>query len=190
MKAIEKVSLIIFANIVLILSVLLCLMAFNWFRAEDFYTLLRQALEDETTVHIMLGVCIVLILLALRCIFFDSNTKSSENSKDGILLENDNGKLLVSRDTLENLANGIVKEFDNTENITSRVLLDKENKLSILVTFSIKANAIIKDLSKNIQLKIKQTIKDSLDIDVKEVNVRIRNVASETEKGGERNGEI
>ena len=131
----------------------------------------------------------MLILLAIKCIFFDGNTSSQEKSKDGILLENDSGKLMISRDTLENLANGVVRGFENTENITSRVVLDKENNVSVLVTLSVKPDTVIKDLSNNLQCKIKEAIKTSLDLDVKEVNVRVKNIAPKTEtvKGGTEN---
>ena len=177
MKILQKISLALFANIVLILSILLCLTIFNWLDLDVMYELLNNALQNETTSHIILGTCVVLILLAIKCIFFDSS-KEEEMGRDGILLENESGKLLVSKDTLENLVNGIVKGFENTENITSRVELDKENNVRVFVNLAVKPNAIIKDLSNNLQKRIKEAVKTSLDLDVKEVNIKIRNVTT------------
>ena len=192
MKIIEKISLIIFANLILILSVILSFVVFGWLELDVIHNILVQVFQIELASNIILGVCIVLILLAIKCIFFDSDSSSYDGAKDGILLENESGKLLVSRDTLENLTNGVVKGFENTENITSRIELDKENNVSVFVTLTVRPNTIIKDLSNNLQARIKETIKTSLDLDVKEVNVRIKNVAQkqDTSKGGETNGEL
>ena len=186
MKIIEKISVALFANIILIISVLLCLVIFGWIDLAIVHEMVNYATTDNTMSSIILGICIIFILLAIKCIFFDSSTSNQDKSKDGILLENDSGKLMISKDTLENLANSVVKGFENTENITSRVVLDKENNVSVLVTLSVKPNVVIKDLSNNLQSKIKETIKTSLDLDVKEVNIRIKNIAPKTEttKGG------
>ena len=99
-------------------------------------------------------------------------------AKTGILLENDNGKLLISKDTLENIASSVVKEFENAENITSRIELDKENNVKVFVTLTVRSNTVIKDLSNSLQFQIKEAIKTSLDLDVKEVNIRVKNIAS------------
>ena len=185
MKIIEKISLALFANIILIISVLLCLVIFNWLSLDIIHEMISYAVSDHTISSVILGVCVVLILLAIKCIFFDASTSNQEKNKDGILLENDSGKLMITRDTLENLANSVVKGFENTENITSKVVLNKENNVTVLVTLSVKPGAVIKDLSNNLQAKIKETIKASLDLDVKEVNIRVRNIApTETPRGG------
>lgn len=179
MKVIERIALAIFSNLILIICILLCLTVFGWLDVNVMHEIFTNALKDETTSNIILGVSVVLILLAIKCIFFEStpNSKRNDSKKDGILLENDSGKLMVSRDTLENLANSVVKGFENTENITSRVELDKENNVTVFVNLAVKPNAVIKELSNNLQLRIKEAIKTSLGLEVKEVNIRVKNIA-------------
>ena len=191
MKLIEKIALALFSNIILILSILICLIIFGWIDYNTASEIIKPALVGGTCQNIILGVCVVLILLAVKCIFFDSS-KDKDGNKDGILLENDNGKLLISKDTLENLANSVVKGFENTENITSRIILDTENNVKVNVTLSVKPGTVIKDLSNKLQDRIKEAIKTSLDLDVKEVNVRVKNIAPQTTeaKGGVDNGTV
>src|SRR5699024_4776939 len=95
---------------------------------------------------------------------------------------NSDGKLLITRDTLENLVNGVVKGFDSAENVTAKVELDKENNVKVFVNLSVKENAIIKELSTNLQTKIKSTIKKMSDLDVKEVNNKIKDIETNKEK--------
>lgn len=177
MKVVERIALALFSNLILILSILLCLTVFGWLDSNVMHEMFVNALKNETTSHVIVGICVVLILLAIKCIFFESTSKDEERKKDGILLENDNGRLLVSKDTLENLTNSVVKGFENTESITSKVVLDKENNVRVYVNLSVKPNAVIKELSNNLQTRIKETIKTSLDLEVKEVNIKVKNIA-------------
>ncbi len=179
MKFLDRLSLAIFSIIIFVLAVLLCLLMFGWFDVELVKSALEYLKSNEVATNVTIGISVVLLLLALKSMFFDSYSKESDQSREGILLENDNGKLLVSRDTLENLATNVVKDFDSVENVISRVILDKDNNLIIFINLFVKPDAIIKDLSSNLQEKIKSTIKDSLGLEVKEVNIKIKNIAEE-----------
>ena len=102
--------------------------------------------------------------------------KTKEEYKNGILLENENGKLLITRETIENLVNGVVKGFDSAEDVTTKIEFDKENNLIVYVNLLVKETAVIKELSKNLQNKIKEVVKKSSDLDVKEVNIKVKNI--------------
>ena len=177
MKVIEKITLALFSNLMLIISVLLILIIFGWLDINVVHGLVVEWLNNSIISKVVLGFSIVFILLALKAIFFDGESKEEERSKDGIMLENDSGKLMVTRETLENLANSVTKGFENTENVNSKIYLDDEHNVRVLVTLTVKPGAIIKDLSNNLQSRIKETIKTSLDLDVKEVNIRVKNIA-------------
>lgn len=179
MKFLDRLALAVFSIIIFVLAVLLCLLMFGWFDVELVMSALDYLKTNEIATNITIGTSIVLILLALKSMFFESYSKEEEQSREGILLENDNGKLLVSRDTLENLATNVVKSTNSVENVVSRVMLDKDKNLIIFINLQVKQNAIIKDLSSGLQEKIKQTVKDSLGLEVKEVNIKIKNITNE-----------
>lgn len=179
MKFLDRLALAVFSIIIFVLAVLLCLLMFGWFDVELVESALNYLKTNEIATNITIGTSIVLILLALKSMFFESYSKEEEQSREGILLENDNGKLLVSRDTLENLTTSVVKSNDSVENVVSRVMLDKDKNLIIFINLQVKSNAIIKDLSSGLQEKIKQTVKDSLGLEVKEVNIKIKNITNE-----------
>ena len=70
MKILDKIGLIIFSNIVLILSIILCLLIFGWLSPETVYEITKIALNDPVTTKIVLGLAIAFIILAIKCIFF------------------------------------------------------------------------------------------------------------------------
>ncbi len=176
MKFLDRIGLALFSTIVLLLSIVLCLMIFGWVNVDFIYEILKQIRYNEVISNIMLGVNVVFILLAIKCIFFESSSKQDVDYKNGILLENSDGKLLITKETLENLVSGVVKGFDSAENVTSRVELDKDNNVIVYVNLNVKENAVIKELSTNLQTKIKSTIKKASDLEVKEVNIKVKDI--------------
>lgn len=184
MKVLDKIALVIFSSIILIVSVLLSFMIFGWIRLEVVNMYIKELLNNQMACNITLGVLVVLILLSIKGIFFSSDSKKDKDKKNmdnGILIENENGKLLISRDTIQNLVSGVVKGFENTQDVTSKVILTNDNNINIDVTLFVTEEAIIKDLSNKLQLKIKEVIKNSIDIEIKEVNIKVRNIAPKEE---------
>lgn len=179
MKFLDRLALAVFSIIVFVMAVLLCLLMLGWFDVELVTSALNYLKDNSLATNITIVTSIVLLLLALKAMFFESYSKEEDKSKEGILLENDNGKLVVSRDTLENLTTNVSKTINGVENVVSRVILDKDNNLIVFINLLVKQNAIIKDLSSGLQEKIKQTIKESLGLDVKEVNIKIKNITNE-----------
>lgn len=176
MKILDRIGLALFSSLMLIISIIVCLMIFGWLSVDLVHELVVMAINDSVSSNIMLGLSIAFILLAIKCIFFDSSSKQEMDYKNGILLENSDGKLLITKDTIENLVNSVVKGFDSAENVTTRVELDNENNVTVFVNLSVKENAEIKELSTNLQTKIKTTIKKTSDLEVKEVNIKVKDI--------------
>lgn len=181
MKILDKIGLIVFSSIVLLSGLAIILGIAGWLDLDLIIDAVELIITGEVASKITFGVSIVLILLAVKCIFLNSDAKSTSSGKDGILLENDNGKLLVSKDTIESLANSVVRNYEMAQNVATNVKLDDENNVSIFVTLFVYSDAVIKDLTVSLQKDIKATIKKSLDLDVKEVNVKIKNIAAKKE---------
>jgi hypothetical protein len=177
MKFLEKIALIIYSNIILILSVILCLLIFGWLDMALVGKVIAAVIVGETSSKILLGVSIVFILLSIKCIFFDGKSKGEIKESQGVLLENESGKLMISKETIENLVNSVALNFQSTKDVTTRIELDKENNVKVFVNLIVSEEAIIKELSANLQAKIKEKVKTATDLEVKEVNITVKKVA-------------
>ena len=177
MKILEKITLIIYSNIMLILSIILCLLLFGWLDIRLVGDMVQKVIMGDTSSKILLGCSIVSILLSIKCIFFDSTSKEQIKERQGVLLENESGKLMISKETIENLVNSVALNFQSAEEVVTRVELDRENNVKVYVNLIISSNAIIKDLSANLQTRIKEKIKKATDLEVKEVNITVKKVA-------------
>ena len=179
MKIVDRISLVIFSIVILALSLVTGFVMAGWLEIDLISDWTVKILSNNVAGPIIFGLAIIFSILSVKCIFFSANSK--EKSKEGILLENENGKLLVSKDTVENITTSVIKNFESVENSTTRVDVDNENKISIFITLSVYSEAIIKDLASKIQSDVKEAVKNSLDLEIKAVNVRIKNVTAKKE---------
>ena len=97
-------------------------------------------------------------------------------------MQNDNGKLLISKPTIENIVKSVVKDFASVEDVSVDIDLDTVNNLIVNVNLVVGKDVIIKEITLNMQNKIKEAIKKTSDLEVKEVNVKIKNISSDTAK--------
>ena len=55
--------------------------------------------------------------------------KVSREGKEGIVLVNETGRLIISKESLENLIYSVVKDVPGAETVMSRTILDKDKNL-------------------------------------------------------------
>ncbi len=174
MKVIEKISLVIFSYLALILSLIFCLLLLNLTNVQAVTTILDKILTNQMFSNIGLVISIIFILLSIKCIFFAGGSK--EDLGEGILLENESGKLLISKDTIENLVNNVTSGFESVQAVNTKVEFDENNNVKIYLTLLVAPNSVIRELSSNLQIRIKEVVKKATDLDVQAINIRIKNI--------------
>ena len=180
MKILDKIILVLFSIIMLVLSVISSIIIVGWVDLDSIEVVIKMIISNQVASNITIVCAGIIALLAIKGIFF-SGTKSNKeetsiNNKSGILLENADGKLFITRETIENLVNSTVKGFDSAEEVTTKIELTPDNNLLVFVNMTVKETAVIKELSTNLQAKIKETLKASTDLEVKEVNIKVKNI--------------
>lgn len=176
MKILERLALILFSIIILILAVFSCLVVFDFIELDKIANYINGVIENTTVARTILVVAGVCILLAIKSLFFPSKINKKEEIKSGILLENKDGRLLISKDTIENLVNSVANSFKEAIEVQSKVILDAENNITVFLSLLVDKNAVIKELTANIQTKIKDTIKRNTDLEVNQININVKNI--------------
>ena len=173
MKLLERFALVIYSYIIILLSVVLSLLIFNWIDFNVVTDMVYALLTGEISSKITLGVSVVFILLSIKCIFFDEKSKEKAKETQGILLKNENGQLMISKETIDNVVRNAVIGFDNVKECNTRIYVNSENQLRITLFLTVNENVVIKELASNLQTKIKEEVKKVSDLDVQEVNVKV-----------------
>ena len=128
-------------------------------------------------------ITLICMILAIKALFWTRSTKKTDlKSNRDVLMQNDSGRLMISMQTLENVVNTVLAEFECIKEVKTSIMVDGENNVAVLVNLTVSKDIVIKDLTLQIQNKIKEAIKKTSDLEVKEVNVRISNIVGVPEK--------
>ena len=173
MKFLERFTLIIYSFVVLLLSVILSLLIFNWIDFEIVTEMVKALITGDLSSKITLGISIVFILLSIKCMFFDEKSNEMVRETQGILLKNEKGQLMISRESIDNIVKNTVVGFDNVKQCNTRIDVNSENQLRITLLLVVNENVVIKELASTLQKKVKEDVKKVADLEVQEVNVKI-----------------
>ena len=176
MKLVDKVIYFIFSVIILAIVVVMFTVILNIGVVVNpvfnfISNIPNMSFTQEQMTYIVI-IEILLFVMAIKGILFQSKL---EENKDAIILENNSGKLIISRKTLENLVKDISNGVQGVENSFARVNVSKDTELIISIDIVVKEGSI-KDITKKLQEDVKIAIKKASDLNVAEVNVNIKNI--------------
>ena len=180
MKFFEKACLVLFSIIIFAITITVILMTLGLVKTTLFTTIFNYLLSGEISLRITIIVSIILLVISAKFILF--GTKKEELAKEGIVLENTNGKLVITKESLENMILSSTKSVEGLDYVNSKTLIDKEHKLLVYVTVVVKENIIVKDVSKQLQDKIKNTMKNTADLEVSCVSITVKNIVNKKSK--------
>lgn len=181
MKWLDKLALKIFSILIFAIAILVALLVTGILPYTEIVGWIIKLTDSDIGIKVSAIVFGVLVLLAIKGLFFAS--KPEDNGKDGIILENTSGKLVISKESLENLISSVIKDIPGADTVSSRTILDKDKNLIVYVTAVVSKDVMLKDISNELQTKIKDAMKRTADLDVKEVNIKIKNITSKKVKG-------
>lgn len=190
MKIIDKIILNIYSLIILIESIIVILLIFGWAKIETIIYIIKDMLNNNIAYNVVFGISVVFIILSIKAIFFKNardkidlvETKRKDKMGEGVLLENEDGKLLISKETIERLANSVVNNFENIQDAKTKVIINNKNDITIVIELQILQNTVIKDLNANLKSRIKEVIKQATELEVSEVNIKIKNIINIPQK--------
>lgn len=176
MKLVDKVIYFIFSVIILAIVVVMFTVILNIGVVVNpvfnfISNIPNMSFTQEQMTYIVI-IEILLFVMTIKGILFQSKL---EENKDAIILENNSGKLIISRKTLENLVKDISNGVQGVENSFARVNVSKDTELIISIDIVVREGSI-KDITKKLQEDVKIAIKKASDLNVSEVNVNIKNI--------------
>ena len=183
MKKLDKIILTIFSILIFIKSILLICTILNLIDINILSSIIYKAIIHEEKSKVILIISIVCFICSLKAIFFENNGK--EPKVKGILMQNDNGQLLISKNTIENIVISAVKEFNCINDVDVEIDLDSQNNLIVNINLIVDNNVAIKELTVNLQNKVKEALKKTSDLEAKKINVKIKNISNSVEKNKE-----
>jgi len=174
MKILEKFVLIIYSLIMLIISAIVCLIIFRIVNINHISSCIDFVLNDPAMTIIVLSIAVLFILLSIRCLFFRKRKQIKKSTETDILLENDSGRLLISKRAIENcVKNVITEEVDTESEIKVIVDIDPASNISTYISVILNKNIRVSEFTVDLQSKIKNRVKENFGLEVKQVNIKV-----------------
>ena len=174
MKLLEKFVLIIYSLLMLIISAVVCLLIFGIIDTNTISGWIDFVLEDTSLIIIAFSVAVLFILLSVRCIFFRKRKQVKKSNEEDILLENEAGRLLISKRAIENCVKNVITQTVQTNpEIKVTVDIDPATNISTYISIILDKGTQVRDFTVGLQEKIKSKIKEDFDLEVKQVNIKI-----------------
>lgn len=123
-----------------------------------------------------IAVSILTIVVGI-CVIF-----SNKEDKKPIALEGANGELAITQETIENISNNVVRGFEGTKEVESKIFVDKKGEICVYVSLMVVPGIKICELTGKIQVQVKEEIKKMTDIDIVNVNVKIKNIYEKNQR--------
>lgn len=180
MTRFEKVISVTFASIVLIIACIFMLTLGGIINPSWGSNIMTNIIAGDFWSKVLFVISIIVMIFAVKEIAFGA--KINDEGREGIVLENDSGKLIISKESLESLIAGVGKEISGAESISSRTYIDLEKNVTVNVNVVVSRDVVIKEISTELQKRIKKALKQTADLDVKYVNVKIKNIANKKSK--------
>ena len=180
MTLFQKIVSVTFASIVLFVSVVLMLTLGGILAPDLGSNIMADILEGEFWSKILFAIFAILAIFAIKEIVFGE--KVSKEGREGLILENESGKLIISKESLENLISGVGKEIEGVDSISSRTFIDAEKNVVVETNVVVGREVALKDISVELQKRVREALKQTADLDVKYVNIKIKNISNKKSK--------
>lgn len=164
MNILDRLLLLVLSMIVAIFSFLFIFMPLP-FLSSQYSEMLRSFIFESNGMTL---ISMVLLLLSLRFIF--KITSSSTNSYDYVSKETEMGEIRISFNTIKTIALSSIRNIGSIKEAKIQVS-NEGGEVSIDITASFAIDALIPEVSKEIQGNIKEAIERTAEINVKEVVV-------------------
>ena len=108
MKFLERFTLRLFSIMIIVVSIIMVLIATGLVKPTIVPDLLEY-LTQENIKNTTIVISIVLCLLGLKSLF--ARLKPVDEAKNGVVLQNASGRLVISKESLENLISEVSKDI-------------------------------------------------------------------------------
>lgn len=174
MRFLDKLISFIFNIFVIVLAVAVLLVVIDVVNYPVIDGLLRDYVFNIDYRAIVLSTAILVILAGLKITIFSSAL--SNTSKKSIMVDTAHGKIQINQDTIENVAKSVIKNYDSIRDVHTRMTKAK-NGINMYMMLSVYQNTNIKEVVTQVQDSVKKQIEATTSVIVRNVDVKIKNVA-------------
>lgn len=177
MSNFEKIILVIFSILILLIAVLFILIGYGVLNITVLAQIMTVMFASEITKMISTIILGLIAILSLVGMFVNVG---STDSKKGLVLKYDTGLVYITKETFENIALSVSKKYGGVKNPKTVVNI-KDDKISVNLFIFVLPDTIVSDITAKLQKDICETISKITTVKVNNVNIKVKGVYMQAE---------
>ena len=178
MKILDRLIIALFALCILVLSFCIIVIPFNIFGPLSINSIINMVANMNRNYYYTLD-GIVLLIASIRIIFSGFSRKDNKTEGSYLVTTNEYGEIIIYANTIIGLVQNVVDKFSGMNNIRTSVnLLEGQIKIELMGDVLPEIN--IPEVTKELQVMVKEYIENATGAKVAEVKVKANNVAAPT----------
>lgn len=179
MKFLDRLINFIFSLIMIIVSVVVLLVIFDFTSASYVNDIINTYVWNLEYRQIVIGVAIVVFLAGLKTTIFLSDFKKKK--KIPIMVRSDNGNVQIASETIESTAKAVAKNYEEVKEVNAK-MVNRTKGVEIYMSILVSQDTNIRALTREIQEEVKNKVHDTTGVFVLNTDIKVKNIVEKNRK--------
>ena len=179
MKFLDRLINFIFSLVMVIVSVTVLLVIFDFTSVTFVNGLINDYVWNTEYENIVILVSIIVFLAGIKTTIFLADFK--KRKKIPIMVNTDNGNIQIASETIENTAKAVAKSHEEVKEVNSK-MVSKNKGVNIYMSLIVSQDTNIRSLTREIQEEVKNKVHDTTGVLVLNTDIKVKNIVEKNKK--------
>lgn len=179
MKFLDKLINFVFSLIMVVVSVVVLLVVFDFTSSSYINGLINDYVWNSKYETIVIVVSIIVFLAGLKTTIFLSDFKKKR--KVPIMVSTDNGNIQIASETIESTAKAVARSHEEVKDVNAK-MIGKNKGVNIYMSLLVSQDTNIRAITREIQEEVKNKIHDTTGVLVLNTDIKVKNIVEKNKK--------
>lgn len=179
MKFLDRLINFIFSLVMVIVSVTVLLVIFDFTSIDFINGLINDYVWNSEYETVVIAVSVIVFLAGIKTTIFLADFKKKK--KVPIMVNTDNGNIQIASETIENTARAVAKSHEEVREVNSK-MISKNKGVNIYMSLLVSQDTNIRALTREIQEEVKTKIHDTTGVLVLNTDIKVKNIVEKNKK--------
>lgn len=179
MKLLDKLINFIFSLVMLIVSVVVLLVLFNFIDAEYVNSLINEYVWGNGNRLIVIVISVIVFLAGLKTTIFLSDFKKKR--KIPIMVDSENGSVQIAGEMIESTARAVALTHEEVKDVNVK-MVNKSKGVDVYMSLLVAQDTNIRNITKQIQDEVKEKINETTGVVVLNTDIKVKNIVEKNKK--------
>ena len=179
MKLLDRFINFIFSLVMLVISVVVLLVIFNFIDSNYINGLLNEYVWGDGYRVITIIVSSIIFLAGLKTTIFLSDFKKKR--KIPIMVSSENGSVQIAGETIESTAKAVARSHEEVKDVNVK-MVNKNKGVDIYMSILVIQDTNIRTITRQIQEEVKEKIHETTGVLVLNTDIKVKNIVEKNKK--------